>query len=71
MGKRRRNPRTVLPGATGFSKIRYCHDHNKPVKAVKVFGRKGMMFHCGEGCELDKTATILRVPEGALKRPRR
>jgi hypothetical protein len=58
----------ILPSAAGFSKIRYCHDHNKPVKAVKVFGRKGMEFHCGGGCKLHKTNTVLKVPEGPQKR---
>ncbi len=71
MGKRRRNERMVIPGAAGFSKIRYCRDHSLPVKAVKVFG-KGMNFQCAEGCELDKTATILRAPDAHNpKRPRR
>lgn len=64
MGKRRRNPRTQLANSIGFSKIRYCRDHNKPVKAVKVFGKKRMMFHCGEGCELFRADTVLKVPEG-------
>ncbi len=64
MGKRRRNPKTVLANPIGFSKIRYCRDHNKPVKAVKLFGRKNMQFHCDEGCELDKSNTVLKVPEG-------
>ncbi|KKN92457.1 hypothetical protein LCGC14_0209480 [marine sediment metagenome] len=68
MGKRMRNPRTVLPSAAGFSKIRYCRNHNKPVKAVKLFGRKSMKFHCDEGCKLDKSRTILKVPEGPQKR---
>jgi hypothetical protein len=67
MGKRRHNERTVLANAAGFSKIRYCHDHNKPVRAVKIFGRKNMEFHCPEGCKLDKTNTVLKVPEGPQK----
>ena len=68
MGKRMRNPKTVLASAAGFSKIRYCRDHNKPVKAVKLFGRKTMMFHCADGCKLDKSNTVLKVPEGPQKR---
>lgn len=64
MGKRRRNPKMVIPGAAGFSKIRYCRAHNKPVKAVKLFGKKNMMFHCDEGCKLHKFNTVLKVPEG-------
>jgi hypothetical protein len=72
MGKRRRNERAILPAAQGFSKIRYCRDHSLAVKPVQVFGRKGMMYHCAEGCKLDKTATILRVPDAHNpKRPRR
>jgi hypothetical protein len=72
MGKRRRNERTILANAAGFSKIRYCHDHSLPVKAVKVFGSKGMSFHCAEGCELHRNDTILRVPDAHNpKRPRR
>ncbi len=67
MGKRRRNERTQLACSIGFSKIRYCHDHNKPVKPVRVFGRKTMEFHCPDGCELDKSATVLKVPEGPQK----
>jgi hypothetical protein len=70
MGKRRRNERTTLANAAGFSKIRYCLEHNEPTKAVKIFGR-GMMHQCSQGCSLDKTNTILRVPEVVPKRPRR
>jgi hypothetical protein len=62
----------VIPGAAGFSKIRYCKDHNLPVKPVRVFGKKGMSFHCGEGCKLDRTRTVLRAPDvHNPKRPRR
>ena len=71
MGKRRRNERAVLPGAAGFSKIRYCRDHNEPVKPVKVFGRKGMEYHCKQGCKLHKNDTDLRVPDATFKTPRR
>jgi hypothetical protein len=58
----------TLPGAAGFSKVRVCRDHNLLVKPVKVFGRKGMDYHCSEGCRLDKTATNLIVPEATRGR---
>jgi hypothetical protein len=63
MGKRRSNDRQKLAGRVGFSKIRYCLEHNEPTKCVKVFGH-GMQHQCTQGCSLDKSNTILRVPAG-------
>jgi hypothetical protein len=60
----------VLPGAAGLSKIRYCHAHNIPVQAVRVFGHKNMSYNCKEGCKLDKTNTVLKVPEGPQSKRR-
>ncbi len=68
MGKRRRNERMTLPGAAGVSKIRYCPDHNNPVKAVRIWPKKRMMWECTDGCKLDVTCTILKVPEGPSRR---
>jgi hypothetical protein len=58
----------TLPGAAGFSKVRVCPEHNLLAKPVKVFGRKGMSYHCAEGCELDVSATNLIVPEATRGR---
>ena len=60
MGKRRRNPRMILPGAVGFAKVRYCHNHDVEVKPVRLFGSKNMRFHCKEGCDLNKNQTVLK-----------
>lgn len=68
MGKRRRNERMVLPGAAGFSKVRYCKDHNEMVKTVKVFGQ-GMRWQCPSGCDLHKNETVLKQRE-SVQRPR-
>ena len=68
MGKRRRNERAIIPGAAGFSKVRVCPTHYLLTKPVKVFGRKGMEYHCAEGCELDQTRTKLIVPEATRGR---
>jgi hypothetical protein len=66
MGKRGKD-RQVIAGRVGLSKIRFCLEHNEPVKSVKVFG-KGMMFQCSQGCTLHKNTTILKVPEGPSSR---
>jgi hypothetical protein len=68
MGARARNGRQTLSGKVGFSKIRYCPEHNEAVKAVKEFGRKGMKYACSQGCSLHKDSTILKVPEGPSMR---
>lgn len=60
MGKRRRNPRMVLPSAAGPENHRFCFDHNELVKPVKVFGH-GFKFVCKEGCSLDKHQTDLKT----------
>ncbi len=67
MGKRRGNERMVLPGAVGLSKVRYCHDHNELVQAVKQFGSKGMRFQCKEGCDLHKDQTVLKQKESVQR----
>ena len=69
MGKRRRNERMILAGAVGFSKVRYCTDHNEEVKPVRLFGSKNMRFHCKQGCDLDKNKTVLKQRE-STQRPR-
>ncbi len=61
MGKNR-GDRQKLQGRVGFSKVRYCRDHDQKVIPVKVFG-KGMMYMCDKGCKLDKSTTILKVPK--------
>jgi hypothetical protein len=63
MGKRRRNDRQKLAGKVGFSKVRYCRDHDELVKAVKVFGN-GMVWQCKKGCSVDQSVTVLKVPKG-------
>ncbi len=68
MGKRRRNDRAVLANAAGLSKVRICREHELLTKPVKVFGRKGMEFHCKEGCKLDRSMTKLIVPEATRGR---
>ena len=68
MGKRRRNERTILVGAQGFSKVRICKEHELLTKPVRVFGRKNMEHHCEKGCKLDKSATKLIVPEATRGR---
>jgi len=69
MGKRRSNDRQKLAGAVGVSKVRYCLEHNEQTKAVREWPRKGMMYHCSQGCKLDKSNTILKAPEG-VRAPR-
>ena len=56
------------PGAVGFSKVRYCADHNELVKAVKRFGGKGMRFQCNQGCDLHKEQTVLKQKESVQGR---
>ena len=66
MGKRRRNERMVMPGTVGFSKVRYCADHNEEVKPVRLFGH-GMKFQCKQGCDLDKSQTVLKQRESVQR----
>ncbi len=68
MGKRRRNERMMLPGRAGFSKVRYCEDHDEEVKPVRLFGHKNMRFHCKQGCDLDKNRTVLKQRESVQRR---
>jgi hypothetical protein len=68
MGKRHGKDWMSLPGAVGFSKVRYCEDHNELVQAVKLFGSKGMRFQCKEGCDLHKSQTILKQKESVQRR---
>ena len=67
MGKRRRNERMTLPGAAGFSKVRYCSDHNNEVKPVRRWPGRQMRFHCTEGCDLHKNDTILKQKESVQR----
>jgi len=69
MGKRRSNDRQKQLGKVGVSKVRYCLEHNEITKAVREWPRKGMIYHCSQGCKLDKSCTILKAPEG-VQRPR-
>jgi hypothetical protein len=69
MGKRRSNDRQKLAGKIGVSKVRYCLKHNELTKAVRMWPARQMMYHCSQGCKLDKGSTILKVPEG-VQRPR-
>ena len=69
MGKRRRNERMTCPEAVGFSKVRYCHDHNEEVKPVRRFPGKEIRFFCGQGCNLSKYNTVLKQKE-SVQRPR-
>ena len=68
MGKRRRNPRMILPGAVGIDNIRYCAAHNEPVKSFKLWPAKTMRFQCKAGCDLNKTETILKKKEAPKSR---
>lgn len=68
MGKRRHNPRQILGAAAGFAKVHYCVDHNKLVKAYRLWPKKNMRFRCDDGCDLSKQETVLKVKEASKSR---
>ena len=51
-----------------MDKIRYCADHDEEVKAFKLWPTKTMRFQCKEGCDLNKTETVLKMKKAKKSR---
>jgi hypothetical protein len=50
----------ILPGRPGPERKHHCPSHDAVMAPVKVWGVKGVMFECKEGCRLGKYDTVLK-----------
>ena len=50
----------VIPGKPGPQRKHHCPAHDVVMAPVKVFGKKGTMYSCKEGCRIGKHYTVLK-----------
>ena len=53
-------PPITLPGKVGPERKHHCPEHDTPMSALKLWGKKSIVFECKEGCRLNKNQTNLK-----------
>ncbi len=54
------HPKMILLGRPGVARKHHCPEHGETMTPVKVWGRKGTMFTCKQGCQLGRGQTDLK-----------
>ena len=53
-------PPIKLPGSVGPQRKHHCLEHDAAMSALKLWGKKKVVFECKEGCRLSKNQTNLK-----------